>query len=152
MSEISAPEEIARWHRRMAADLFNPTWELLEAERTAEQDEEMLAAALASWLHWRRVGAPMNHAVADWQAARVCTVLGDIARAEAHARSSLATAETAGLGPFYVGYACEALARAAARAGDAAACDVWLERAWREAAAVADEDERRLLAADLDTI
>lgn len=136
----------------MAADLFNRTWELLEAERTPEQDEEMLAAALASWLHWRRVGTPVNHAVADWQVARVCTVLGDITRAEAHARWSLATAETAGLGAFYVGYACEALARAAARAGDASARDAWLERARREAAAVTDDGERRLLAADLDTI
>ncbi len=28
-------------------------------------------SALASWLHWREVGAPVNLAVADWQVARV---------------------------------------------------------------------------------
>jgi hypothetical protein len=145
-------EEIDRWHRWMAANLFNRTWELLDAERTPEQDCELLATALASWLHWRRVGDATNHAVADWQVSRVYAVLGDPARAEDHGRASLETAEANGLDPFYVGYACEALARAAAGRGDGAAKAAWLERARQEAAEVGDEEDRGLLLTDLDLL
>ena len=152
MPDTPEPQEIDRWYRWMAADLFNRVWELLEAERTPEQDRELLATALASWLHWRRVGSPVNHAVAEWQVARVCAVLVDPLRAEAYARAGLRTAEENSLGPFYVGYACEALARAAAVAGNQEQRAAWLERARREAAAVADAEERALLEADIDTI
>jgi len=136
----------------MAADLFNRAWDLLEAERSPEQDRELLATALASWLHWRRVGTPTNRSVADWQVARVYAVLGDPLQAEAHARASLQTAEEHALGPFYVGYACEALARAAAVAGNDGERDRWLDRARQEAAAVPEAEERSLLEADLKTI
>jgi hypothetical protein len=40
-------------HRRLAADLFNRVWELLEMPvRTREQDDEMVHAAHASRYHW----------------------------------------------------------------------------------------------------
>ena len=146
------PQEIERWHRWMAASLFNRAWELMEAPRTPEEDRELLAAALASWLHWRPVGSAVNHAVADWQVARVFTLLGEPARAAEFGRESLRTAEAEGLSPFYVGYACEALARAAALAGDAEQRESWLERARRVAAAVTDSEERAALETDLDTV
>jgi hypothetical protein len=152
MTDSPDPQEIDRWHRWMAANLFNRTWELLEAERTREQDRELLATALASWLHWRRVGDATNHAVADWQVSRVYAVLGDPVRAEEHGRASLETAEVNGLGPFYVGHACEALARAAAGRGDGVAMAAWLERARQEAVGVGDEEDRGLLLADLDSL
>ncbi|MFH1330831.1 MAG: hypothetical protein ABIJ48_09315 [Actinomycetota bacterium] len=56
------------------------------------------------------------------------------------------------LGPFHVGYACEALARAAAVAGNEGQRAAWLARAREQAAAVADEEERALLTADLDMV
>ena len=105
MPEEPAAEEIRRWHRWMAVELFNRTWRLLESERGPDEDRELLASALASWLHWRRVGEPANFAVSDWQVARVCTVLGDTARAEEYAWSSLRVAQDHHLGAFYVGYA-----------------------------------------------
>jgi hypothetical protein len=63
----------------------------------------------------------------------------------------LRIAEEGRLGPFYVGYACEALVRAAAAAGNQDERRSWLARAHREAAAVADDQERALLLADLET-
>jgi hypothetical protein len=152
VADVPEPEEIERWHRWMAGSLFNRAWELLEAKRTPDEDRELLAAALASWLHWRRVGSAVNRAVADWQVARVFTVLGEPARAAEFARESLRTAEAEALGPFYVGYACEALARAAALAGDGEQRGAWLERARRAAADVTDAEEQTLLEADLDTV
>jgi hypothetical protein len=152
MPDDPAPEEIDRWHRWMAASLFNRAWDLLESGRTPEEDRELLATALASWLHWRQVGTPVNRAVADWQVARVWAVLGDAAAAEAHGLESLRVAEEAALGPFFVGYACEALARAAGVAGDSTAREAWRERAARAAAEVADEGDRALLEADLEAL
>ena len=98
------------------------------------------------------MGSAVNLAVADWQVARVFAVLGDAARAAEFGRESLRTAETKGLSPFYVGYACEALARAAALAGDAEQRESWLARARRAAAAVTGSEERAALEADLDTV
>ncbi len=94
----------------------------------------------------------MNHAVAEWQVSRVYAVLDDAAAAEAHARTGLEIAEGAALGPFYLGYAFESLARAAAVAGDTAGRDAWLERARAAAEQVVDAEERALLVADLETI
>ncbi len=152
MPDTPDPQESDRWHRWMAANLFNRAWELMETKRTPDEDRELLATALASWLHWRRVGSAVNRAVADWQVSRVCAVLGDAARAEEFGRAGLRTAEGEALGPFYVGYACEALARAAALSGDVEQRDAWLERARREAAAISDSEERALLETDLDSV
>jgi hypothetical protein len=42
-------------HRRLAVDLYNATWELLEqTDRSPEDDDEMLARAHASMYHWGR--------------------------------------------------------------------------------------------------
>jgi hypothetical protein len=97
------------------------------------------------------VGDAWNRAVSDWQVSRVYAVLGDAAHAAEHGRSGLRIAEEGRLGPFYVGYACEALVRAAAAAGNQDERRSWLARAHREAAAVADDQERALLLADLET-
>ena len=152
MPDNPAPEEIDRWHRWMAAHLFNRAWELLESEPTPGRDRELLATALASWLHWQRVGAAVNHAVAEWQVSRVYAVLGEARRAAAHAQTGLEIAEGAALGPFYLGYAFESLARAAAVAGDTVGRDAWLERARAAAGQVADAEERTLLLADLEAV
>ncbi len=48
-------------HRRMAGNLFNAAWQLLDLEsRTPAQEQEMLAAALGSRYHWGRVGTPRH--------------------------------------------------------------------------------------------
>jgi hypothetical protein len=152
MSDAPDPQEAERWHRWMAAHFFNRAWELLELERTPGQDRELLAAALASWLHWQRVGSPVNLAVAEWQVSRVHAVLGDAGRAEVHARAGLGIAQASALGPFYLGYAFESLARAAALAGDQEQRGRWLGLARAAAEQVPDQEERALLLADLETI
>lgn len=136
----------------MAAHLLNRAWELLEMERTPGQDRELLATALASWLHWQHVGSAVNHAVAEWQVSRVYAVLGEARLAAAHAQTGLEIAEGAALGPFFLGYAFESLARASAVAGDTTGRDAWLERARAAAEQVADEGDRALLEADLETL
>lgn len=144
------PKEKHDCHRRMAAELFNRVWELLDQPtRTAEEDREMLAAAYGSRYHWRIAGGPKQHSISDWQVSRVWAVLGDAARATAHGELSLELAEQNELGPFYVGYAHEALARAAALAGDDDESRRHLAEAEELSLDISKTDDAELLRADL---
>jgi len=144
---------LASPERMFAVDLFNATWDLLDSEsRTAEDDRMMLGAALASRLHWRHVGEPKNFSVSDWQVSRVFSVLGDVVRAKEYGQSALDIAAEYGLGPFYVGYAEEALARAAALEGDEEQLQHWMARAKASLDDIEDDDAKELLNADLDAI
>lgn len=147
------PESIADWHRKFAVDLFNHTWDLLEAShRTEDDDLDMLASALGSLHHWRQIGEPKNLSVGDWQVSRVLAVLDHPDAAARFGRRALQIAEASDLGPFYTGYAHEALARAAAVGGDAETRDRHLEAARSLAARVGQKGERDRLVADLEEV
>ncbi len=139
--------------RQLAADLFNHTWELLEtASRTPAQDDEMLHCAHASRYHWGEVGEPAHLARGEWQCSRVYAVLGRAEPALWHARRCLALCEEHGLGDWDIAAAFEAMARASLVAEDAAAARDWLARARDACAAIADDEDRRVIEADLATL
>ncbi len=140
-------------HRAAAAALFNAAWDLLDdAGRGATGDREMLAAALGSWYHWRQVGTPRNWAISDWQVSRVFAVLGDANWARRFAQANLDLCDEHDLDPFVRGYAYEALARAAAVAGDDAARAGYTAQAVETAAAIDKPDDRQALLADLEML
>ena len=148
------PTDEPGWHRWFAVDLFNHTWSFLDSkdELTQEQKDEMLASALASRLHWGKVGTPMNFAIGDWQVARVYAVLGDSQQAVRYGEKSLALSNENDLGPFCVGYAHEAIARGKKLAGDAAACTEHVKLASACVEQIDDGHDRKLLADDLETL
>jgi len=112
----------------------------------------MLHAAHASRYHWGQAGTALNISVGEWQIARVYSTLGRAEPAEYHARRSLEIARRGRLSPFYVAYAYEALARAAAVAARAREKSRYLREARRIAARVRDRDDRRMLLEDLGTV
>jgi len=139
-------------HRAVAIEANNATWELLgrpEDERTPADAEEMTRRAYAAAYHWDRAegSGPANTARADWLLARVWAVRGEGTLALHHARRCLHTCDTAGLTDFDLAYAHEAMARALACLGDAAAARRHLASA--RAVPVADPEDRALLEADL---
>ena len=137
-------------HRQLAIELFNRTWELLDKDnRTDSEDAEMLTAAFTSRYHWRQVGEAKNFSVSEWQVSRVAAVLGIPDLADDYGRRSLEVAAKADLGPFYVGYGHEALARAAELAGNREEARRHLESASELLEQVVDASARELLAADL---
>lgn len=139
--------------RRLAADLFNHVWTLLEmADRTRAQDDEMLHAAHASRHHWGVVGEPVNFARGEWQCSRVYSVLGRAEPALWHARRCVAICEEHGIGDFDIAGAWEAVARAQSVAGDRQATAEALERARSLATAIAEDEDRELIEGDLATI
>lgn len=145
-----SPEDMARWHRTFASSAFNHTWSLLDADTLSrDQEEEMLAAAFAQRFHWYEVGTPSNKAIADWQVSRVAAVLGYAELARRFGEGSLELALSEDLGPFIVGFAHEAIARAAADVDDIETFTTHLELAKANVSEIADSEDRDLLKADL---
>lgn len=138
--------------RQAAMDLFHRTWRHLDREdRTPEHDAAMIACAEASLWHWRRVGAPTQWAIGEWQCSRVHAVLGHGDEALAHARRCLEIAEADRVDDFVPASAHEALSRAYAALGDFDAAREERNLAYRIALELDDED-RDVIEHDLGTI
>jgi hypothetical protein len=139
--------------RRLAGSLFNRVWDLLEnTDRDRTDDDTMLHAAHASRHHWGVVGSPVNWARGEWQISRVYAVLGRAEPALHHGQRCLHLSEQHELGPFDLGYAHEAIARAYRLAGQPAEVASHLDLARAAAGKVTDAEERDLLVQDLDQL
>ena len=154
MSQSPAPPDLDPATRRaLAVGLFNHVWTLLEtADRTPEQDDEMVHAVHASRYHWGEVGEARNLAIGEWQCSRVYAVLGRGEPALHHARRCLELVDGHEVEPWLRASAYEALARAHAVAGDRAAAADWKARAVAAIAAGDDADEREVVERDLATL
>ncbi len=146
----SAQDVAGEWHRAQGIEANNSTWEMIEAERTPANDEEMLRRAYAAAYHWQRAArrTPANEARALFLLARAHWKAGDAAAATRYADACLEAVQAAGdaCADFDLAYAYEMQARAAALRGDE---QTSLER-WAAAKAVpiADPDDRAIIEAD----
>lgn len=140
----------AEARRRLAAALYNRTWTFLEmADRTPAQTDEMIHTAHASRYHWGTVGDAPNLARGEWLCSRVYAVLGRGEPALWHARRCVAINEEAGIADWDIAGAYEAMARASAVAGDLPAARSWADKAQEACAAIAEDDDRETIAADI---
>jgi hypothetical protein len=151
-TEVEPLTQVQR--RRLAVDLFNHTWTLIEADgRTPEQNDEMIHAAHASRHHWAAVGTRANLGRGEWQISRVYCVLGRAEPALYHAHRCLAyILERDGTEDWDLPFAYEALARAAAVGGDAAESGRYEELARAAGAEIAEEDDREHFFQELATL
>jgi hypothetical protein len=139
--------------RKLAVELFNHVWTLLDkADRSPRETELMIHAAHASRYLWEEAGEPVNHARGEWQVSRVYAVTGRAEPALHHARLCLEICEEHGIGDFDLAFAHEALARAHVVAGDGGAAAEHERLAHAAAADIAEAENRELLLADLDTL
>ena len=139
--------------RQLAVDLFNRVWVLLEsADRTPDQDDEMVHAAHASRYHWGEVGGVEHRARGEWQCSRVYSVLGRPEPAKHHARRSLELCQANGLGDWDLAAAWESVARASLVGGDHAALDHALAEGRAALQAIVDDEDRQHIETDLDEI
>lgn len=146
-------DDLSTMHRQLAASLFNGTWDLLEKpDRTPDEDAEMLHMAHASRYHWGKVGGPRQLATGEWQISRVYSVIGEPEAARRFAYLCQHRTKEARLGAFHLGYACEALARAAHAAGDEVECAARVAEARAYLGQVQDTQDAALLKADLDSL
>jgi hypothetical protein len=139
--------------RRLAVDLFDETWSLLDTiDRTPEQDERMVHAAHGSRLHWEAAGTAENVAIGDWLCSRVYAVLGRAEPAMYHARWCLARAEPEPLPAWVRAEGHEATARALALAGEHDAARRHAREAHTICDSIDDAEDRAVVLADLATL
>lgn len=145
--------DIQEAHRWFSAECFNDTWTLIDKrDRTPEQDGEMVLGAMTSLWHWsqRPDCTPRNLSVGHWQVSRVLALTGQGVAALHHARRSLVLAD--GLEPIYLGYAHEAMSRAASILRNEAEFHEHLSMALGYADQVSDDQERQVLEDCLDDL
>jgi hypothetical protein len=147
--------DLEKAHRHFSAECFNRAWDLIDKpSRTPEEDRTMLQLGLASLWHWsqRPDRTPINLSVGYWQVSRIYSLLGQADAARQYGQLSLESGQAAGDFPFYLGYACEALARAESVAGNEKLALEYVQKARELSEKVPDPDDRKQLLADLATI
>ena len=145
-AESLQPEE----HRRLGIDLYNRTWTLMDSP-----GDEMLHCAHASAYHWMRSGGTMaNRARSEWLCSRVYALLGRSEAALQHARRCIELVESAPeeMEDWDLAAVHEALARAHLSAGEIDEARRHLELAREETAKIAEEDDRKHIEADLESL
>ena len=148
--ESPRPDDPAgEWHRTQAVECNNSTWDMIGAERTPANDEEMLRRAYAAAYHWDRAArrGPVNEGRALWMLAKVWLLAGEPQRSLQYADRCKAVGDEHGLVDFDLAYALDAQARAHAALGDGARAEE-LEAAAREVP-IANAEDLAILEADL---
>ena len=148
----AAPLTPEQFHHKLASDLSDMVWGLLEKEgRTCSETDRMIHAVHASRFHYEFGGTPLNLAIGEWQCARVHATVGQADSAFYHANRALEFAEDYQLGAFPTALAHEACARALAKADPARSAD-HLRRARATLEEIADPDDRAMVERDLATV
>jgi hypothetical protein len=147
--------DIEAAHRYFAAACFNQAWDLIEKkERTPEEDEQMIRLNQASIYHWtqRQDFGLSNLSIGYWQAARIYTLVGRLNAARHYAELCLAVSQGENIPTFCLGYAYEALARVEAAVGEREKYVEYRFKGNEIAGRIEDEEDRKQLLADLNSI
>lgn len=140
-------------HKKLAIELFNYTWDLIEkSERSEIENEMMVNAAHASRFHWGLVGTPLHIARGEWQISRVYCLVGRAEPALFHAGKSLNVSLANNLENFDIGFAYEAMARAYGLHGDCAQRDENIALAEQSAQGMAENGDRKWLLDNINTV
>jgi hypothetical protein len=144
-----SPEE----HHRLRIELYNRTWQLLEA---GADPDEIADTAHASAHHWRHAAGATaaNRARSHWLCSHVYAVLGRPEPALHHAGRclELVVASPAEMDDFDLPAAYEALARAHASAGDEAEARRYVEPGRAGTEKIAHAEDREHLESQLASI
>ena len=142
----------AATHRRLAVELFNRSWRLLELEqRTPAQDDELIHCTHASRHHWGEVGTAAQLARGENQCARVYAALGRAEPALHHANRCLVLVRAGGEGfeDWDLASALEIAARGNLIAGNTSEAVRYAELARQELETTTDPDDREVIESQL---
>jgi Flp pilus assembly protein TadD len=150
------PEDLPGLHRWFGVELNNRTWKQLDegipnVSSSDEEKTQLLIAAFASAYHWSQIGTAANRARGEHLISRTALRVGEPGLALTHARRclALATANPDVVEDWDFGFAHEALARALAASGNIDEAREHLVEARRLTAAVADQQDREILEAEI---
>jgi hypothetical protein len=146
--------DVQQAHKHFSVDCFNKTWDNIDKDsnRSIEENMEMLHTAIASLWHWtqREDVTPKNLSIGYWQVSRVYCLVKQPNNARRYGLLSLQYAKE--LSPFLKGYAYETLARAEMIADKRVIMKEYLAKAHEMLELVDDEEDRQLLAKDLESL
>jgi hypothetical protein len=134
-------------HRALAVELFNRSWELLRASRTAGEDELLIHVVHASRYHWGEIGNDANLARGESQCARAYAAVGRPEPALHHAVRCLDLVERGGKGfeEWDLASAYEIVARAHLVAGERGEAERFARLARDALRAVEDAEDREII-------
>jgi hypothetical protein len=140
-------------HEKLAKDLFNATWGLLDKkERSPEDEVRMIHSAHASRYHWGEIGEPLQFERGEWQISRVYSVLEMPEAALFHAKECLRICEANEIAGFDIAFAHEAMSRAYSIAGESILAEKYYEKAKETGTKIEDEGTRNYFMGELETI
>ncbi len=136
------------WHRAQGIECHNGVWEMVAAERSPANDEELLRRAYASAYHWQRAArrTPVNEVRALYMLAKAHLIAGHADESMHYADTCMAATREQGLDDFDLAYAHESRARALGALGRTD--ESWAEWAAAQAVPVADPDDREIVESD----
>ena len=147
--------DIEAAHRYFSTECFNRAWDLIDQEeRTPAEEDEMLNLSIASLWHWIQRSDCTNKelSLGYWQVSRIYAITGRPENATWYAERCLEATEDAELPPFYLGYAYEALARAAMASRNKRQAMEYIAQARAQAEQEQNQEDKQLLLDDLGTI
>lgn len=150
MSEVLISD---KHHEKLAKDLFNLSWDLLDKkDRNEEEVLTMIHAAHASRYHWGEIGAPLQFERGEWQISRVYSVLGMGKAALFHAKKCLKICKDNNIGDFDIAFAYEAMARAYFVTGNEEKYSEYLSKAKKAAEEIEDQGNKDYVLGELASI
>ena len=142
-------EQELEFHRKVAKECFNKTWDYLEKKnRTPDDDRQMLILAHTSRYHWELVGNARNLAVGEWQISRVYADLRQAEPSLLFAKSSLELVINNNLSELLPS-AYEGMARAYAVAQQPQLARDYIVKARKELEFIKDEEDKKLYAGQI---
>jgi hypothetical protein len=142
-------EQELEFHRKIAKQCFNKTWDYLEKKnRTPDDDRQMLILAHASRYHWGLLGKARSLAVGEWQISRVYADLKHAEPSLLFAKSSLELMISNNLSELLPS-AYEGMARAYAVAQQSQLARDYIVKARKELESIKDEDDKKIYAGQI---
>jgi hypothetical protein len=136
--------------RSLAAAAYNECWTLLEQpERSAADDARLITLAFASLHLWEPIARPDQIATGEWMVAHAASHLGLSDVAVLFAQRAWDHAQGDQIPDWMLASAAEGLARAYRCAGRAEEYQEWVSRATDLVTAIAEDEERAIIAGQL---
>jgi hypothetical protein len=142
-------EQELEFHRKIAKQCFNKTWDYLEKKnRAPDDDRQMLIQAHTSRYHWGLIGNTRNIAVGEWQISRVYAELKHAESSLLFAKSSLELVIKNNLTELLPS-AYEGVARAYAIAQQPQLSRDYIAKARKELESISDDEDKKIYAGQI---
>jgi len=142
-------EQELEFHRKVAKECFNKTWDYLEKKnRTPDDDRQMLILAHTSRYHWELVGNARNLAVGEWLISRAYADLKQAELSLLFAKSSLELVIKNNLSELLPS-AYEGVARGYAVAEQPQLARDYIVMARKELESIRDEEDKKIYAGQI---